>query len=83
MVREGLREYTYLIKLMQKLRGDRKNHLEKTNIKVDKDHAKAMGMVNTQARKVWRFSGNEFCKNICCLVSAPTFGIGGSRIWDK
>ena len=25
----------------------------------------------------------EFWKNIGCLVSAPTFGLGGSRLWEK
>ena len=31
----------------------------------------------------WLFSKNGFGKNIGFLVSAPTFGLGGSRIWEK
>ena len=33
--------------------------------------------------KVSRLPSNEFWKNIGCLVSAPTFGLGGSRLWEK
>ena len=40
-------------------------------------------MVNGGACEVWRFSSNAFWENISCLVSAPTFGIGGSALWDK
>ena len=25
----------------------------------------------------------EFWKNIGCLLSEPTFGLGGSRLWEK
>ena len=32
---------------------------------------------NARYQKVLRFSSNEFWKNIGCLVSDPTFGIGG------
>ena len=53
------------------------------NIKVDEDNGKALGMVNGRYRKVQRFSRNEFRINIGCLVSSPTFGLGGSRMWDK
>ena len=42
-----------------------------------------MNKGNVQYRKVRRFSSNEFWKNIGCLVSDPTFGIGGLSIWDK
>ena len=63
--------------------GDWKNKLERMNIKVDEDNGKSVGMVNVRARKFWRFSSNEFWKNIDCLVSAPTFGLGGSRMWEK
>ena len=54
-----------------------------TNMKVDEDNSKPLGMVNGQYQKVWRFSSNKFWKKNGCLVSAPTVGIGGSRIWEK
>ena len=38
---------------------------------------------NVRYRKVCRFYINEFWKNIGCLVSHPTFGIGGLRLWEK
>ena len=38
---------------------------------------------NVRYRKVCRFSICEFWKNIGCLVSAPIFGLGGSRLWEK
>ena len=46
-------------------------------------NGKAAGMANEWYQKVWMFSINEFWKNIGCLVSAPTFGIGGSRLLEK
>ena len=52
-------------------------------MKVDGDNGKAADMVNGRARKVRRFSGNEFCKNIGCIVSGTTFCLGGQRLWDK
>ena len=30
-----------------------------------------------------RFPINEFWKNIGLLVSAPSFGLGGSRLWEN
>ena len=42
-----------------------------------------MGMIKGRARKFQRFSRNGFWKNIGCLISAPTFGLGGSRMWEK
>ena len=38
---------------------------------------------NVRYRKVRRFSSSGFWENIGCLVSAPTFGLGGSRLWEK
>ena len=34
-------------------------------------------------QKVRRFSSNGFWKNIGCLISAPTFDLGVSRLWKK
>ena len=44
---------------------------------------KAVVMVKGRYQKVHQFSSNEFWKNISCLVSDPTFGIGGSRLCEK
>ena len=42
-----------------------------------------MGIGNGQYQKICLFSGNEFLRNIGCLISAPIFGLGGSRPWEK
>ena len=44
---------------------------------------KALNKGNVWYRKFRRFSSNEFWKNVGCLVSAPTFGLGESRLWEK
>ena len=54
-----------------------------TNQKLDDDNGKVLGIGNVRYQEVRRISRNEFWKNICCLVSAHIFGLGGSRLWDK
>ena len=53
------------------------------NGKVDKENGKHRFKGNFRYRKVCRFSSCEFWENIGCLVSAPTFGLGGLRMWEK
>ena len=67
--RKEVREYPHLLMLTNLWPGDWKNRLETMNMKVDEDNSKYVGMMNGQ--------------NIGCLVSDPTFGLGGSRLWDK
>ena len=50
---------------------------------MDEENDKYVGMVNERARKVWRFSSNEFWKNVGCLVLDTTFGLGGLRLCEK
>ena len=69
--------------LMKLWPGDQNNQLERMNMKVYEDNVKATGMVNGWYQKVCRFTSNEFCKNIGCIVSARIFGIGGSSLWEK
>ena len=47
------------------------------------ENGKVLNKGNVRYRKVCRFSSNELWKNIGCLVSAHTFGLGGSRLWEK
>ena len=63
--------------------GDCKNQLGKINMRVDKENGKDVEVANGGSRKLWRFSRNEFRKNIGCPVSAHTFGLGGSRLLYK
>ena len=53
------------------------------NKRVDKENEIGVTQENGQFWKLQRFSRNKFWKNIECLLSAPTFGIGGSRLWEK
>ena len=57
--------------------------LKRMNRKVDEESGKQRVKGNVRYRKVCRLSSCEFWKNIGCLVSAPTFGLGGSRLWEK
>ena len=57
--------------------------LKRMNLKVDEKNGKLLNKGNVRYRKFCHFSSNEFWKNIGCLVSAPTFGLGGSRLWEK
>ena len=59
------------------------NRLKMMNLKVNEDNGKSLGIVNGCHRKIWRFSSNEFWKNIGCLVSDPNFSLGGLRMWEK
>ena len=61
--------------------GDWMTRLKRMNKKVVKDNGKALNKGNVRYLKVRRFSSNEFWNNIGCLVSDPTFGLGGSRLW--
>ena len=49
-------------------------------MRVDEENRSSVEMVKGKARKFWRFSSNEFWKNIGCLVSGYTFSIGGSSL---
>ena len=55
--------------------------LKRMNRKVEKNNGKTLNKGNIWYRKVRRFFSNEFWNNIGCLVSAPTFGLGGLRLW--
>ena len=63
--------------------GDWIDQLKRMNQKVDEENGKQRVKGNVQYRKVRRFSSCEFWKNIVCLVSAPTLGLGGSRLREK
>ena len=59
------------------------NQLKSMNHKVDEDRGKSLNKFNVWYLKVCRFSRNEFWKNIGFLVSGPTFGIEGFRLWEN
>ena len=76
-------EYTYLLMLIKLWPGDCISKLKMMNQKADEDNTKALNKGNVRYRKFCRFSSNEFWENIGCLVSAPAFGLEGSRLWEK
>ena len=69
--------------LMKLWPGDWEEQLQRMNKKVYEDNGRRETQENGQFRKLRRFSRNEFWKNIGCLLSAPTFGLGGLRLWEK
>ena len=81
--REGSSEFPYLLMLIKLWPGDWKNQLNSMNQKADEDNGKAMGKGNGRYQKVCWFSSHGIWKNIGCLVSVPTFGLGGLRLWEK
>ena len=81
--REGSSEFTYLLMLINILPGNWKTQLKSINHKVDEGSEKALGKGDVRYRNFCRFSRNGFWKNIGCLVLAPNFGIGGSRLLEK
>ena len=82
-MREGLGEYPYLLFFMNLWPVSCKNQLKMMNMKVEKDNGKALGIVNGHYQKYRRFSSNAFWRNIGCLISDPTFGIGDLILWEK
>ena len=83
VVREGSSEFPYLLMLIKLWPGYWIGQLKRMSQKLDYDNGKAFNKGNVRYRKVCWFSSNEFWKNIGCLVSAPNFGLGGSRLWNK
>ena len=56
--------------------GSCKNQLKIMNHKVDEENGKEMVKGNVRYQNVCQFSIYGFWKNIVCLISAPTFGLG-------
>ena len=46
-------------------------------MRVDEENGRVVVMVKVRDKKVWIISSNELWKNIGCIISYPTFGIGG------
>ena len=71
----------YLIMLIHLWPGDLIDQLKRINQNVDEENGKQL----VKGKKIWyrkvcRFSSCELWKNIGCLVSVPTFGLGGSML---
>ena len=63
--------------------GNWKTQVKRMNHKVDEENGKSLVKGRVQYQNFLRFSSNEIRKNIGCLVSDPTFGLGGSMMWEK
>ena len=83
VVREGSSGFPYLLMLFKLCTNNWKTNLKRMNQKLDEDNRKALNKGYVRYQKVCRFSSNEFWMNIGCLVSASTFGLGGSGLWDN
>ena len=73
-----MRDHTYLLMLIKIWPGDWEKNLEETDTRVNEENGRSMG--RRRIRKFWQFSRNEYWKSIGCLILAPSFGIGGSRL---
>ena len=80
-VDEDVKELPYLLMLMKLCPGYYEGQIYMINKKVDKDNGRGETQENGQFWKLRRFSRKKFWKNIGCLLSSPTFGLGGSRLW--
>ena len=52
-------------------------------MRMNEDNGRYLGIEKERDRNNWQFSSNEFWKYIGYLVLAPTFYLGGSRLWDN
>ena len=69
--------------LMKLWPGDWEEKLDWARKKVDEDNGRGGTQGNGQFQKIWRFPRKKLWKKIGCLLSAPTFGLGGSILWYK
>ena len=76
---EGSSEFPYLLILIKLWPVDFITRLNRINQKVDEENGKVLNKGNVRYRKVCQFPSNDYWKNIGCLVSAPTFGLGGVK----
>ena len=73
-----VKELPYWLMLMKSWNGDWEEQIYGINKKVDEENGRGENQENGQFWKLWRFSRNELWNNIGCLLSSPTFVLGGS-----
>ena len=79
-VGDDVKELPYFLMLIKLWPGYWEDQLHQMNKKVDKANGIGGAQNNGRFWKFQRFSRNEFWKIIGCLLSAPTFDLGGSRL---
>ena len=72
---------TFFLMLMKLWPGDWEEQLDHMNKISDENNERGGTQKNGQFRKLRWFSRKNVWKNIGCFLSAPTFGLGGSRLW--
>ena len=82
-VGDNVKYFPYLLMLMKFWPGDWEEQIYWMNKKVNEDNGRGGTQDNRRCWKPRWFSRNKFWKNIGCLLSAPTFGLRGSRLWEK
>ena len=82
-VGDYVKELPSLLMLMTLCPGDWDEQIDHINKKLDEENGRGWNQENRKFRKIWQFSRNIFWKNIRCLLSEPTFGLWGSRLWEK
>ena len=82
-VGDGLKDLPYLLMLMKLWPDDWEEQFDRTNKKLDDENGRWGTQENGRFWKLQRFSRNELWKNIGCLLLAPNYRLGVSRLWEK
>ena len=78
-----MKELSYFLMVLKLWTGDWKDQIDQMNQKVNEDNGRGGTQENGRFRKLRRFSRKKIWKNTDCFMSAPTFGLGGLRLWEK
>ena len=73
-----VKELPHLLILMKLWPGYWEQQLDRMKKKVDENNGREGTQENGRFQNLRQISRNEFWNNIWCLLSAPTFGLGGS-----
>ena len=82
-VGDDVKEFTCLLTIINLWPGYWENQLDQMKKKVNEKNDRWGTQDYGRFWELLQFSRKKFWKNIGCLLSAPTFGIGGSRLWEK
>ena len=82
-VGDNVKKLPYLLMIMKLWPGYWEEQIDRMNKKVYEKNGIGGTQDNGIFWKLQRFLRNKFWKNIGCILSAPTFGLGGSKLWEK
>ena len=80
-VGNDVKYFPYLLILIKLWPRHWEDQINRMNKKVDEDNGRGDPEWNELFQKLRRFSRNGFWKKNGCILSAPTFGLRGSKLW--